>query len=212
MAIANPIANYRAIDFKITFKMNFTKFKTMLDLPEQLLTLQTPRLILRKLEITDAEDIFAYASDPQVAAYTAWTVHQSIRETYEYLNNFVFNLYRSGKGMDWGIVEKQSGTVIGTCGLYVTTHHRRGSLGYSLARDYWGQGLMTEAARSAIAFGFHVMQLQRIQGICNVENIRSARVLEKSGMQFEGVLHNYIFEKGQSWDVKMYAIAQSVCF
>jgi len=181
----------------------------MLDLPEQFLTLQTPRLILRKMTIEDAEAIFTYASDPQITTYTSWTEHQSIEDTYEYLNNVVFQIYRDGKGLDWGIVEKASGKLIGTCSLYTTPHHRRGSLGYSLARNYWGQGLMTEAAKAAIAFGFHVMQLQRIQGICDVDNLASARVLEKSGMQFEGILHNYLFYKERSWDVKMYAIAST---
>ena len=181
----------------------------MLDLPEQFLTLQTPRLVLRKLEITDAEAIFAYASDPQVATYTLWEAHRSIDDTYAYLNNHVFELYRSGQGMDWGIIAKESNKLIGTCGLYNTPTHRRAEIGYALSRAYWGQGLMTEAAKSAIAFGFHVMQLQRVQGYCAVENVGSARVLEKAGMQFEGILHNYIFTKNRPWDVRMYAIARS---
>ncbi|OYQ62845.1 GNAT family N-acetyltransferase [Pseudanabaena sp. SR411] len=182
----------------------------MLDLPDQFLTLQTPRLILRKLAITDAEDIFAYASDPQVTTYTAWETHRSINETYEYLNNFVFQMYRSGKGMNWGIVMKENGKLIGTCSLHTAPVHRRAELGYVLSRNYWGNGLMTEAAKSAIAFGFHVMQLQRIQAICDVNNVSSARVLEKAEMQFEGILHNYLFYKERSWDVKMYAITRSL--
>ena len=180
--------------------------KPMLDLPEQFLTLQTPRLILRKLEISDAEDIFAYTSDREVALYTSWRAHRSIHETYEYLNNIVFQLYRSGKGMAWGIVEKENRKLIGNCSLHTTSVHRRAEIGYVLSKDYWGKGLMTEAARATIAFGFHVMHLQRIQAICNLDNIASARVLEKSGMQFEGILRNYIFEKERFWDVKMYAI------
>ena len=181
----------------------------MLDLPEQFLTLQTPRLILRKIVIEDAEDIFAYASDPQVSTYTLWAAHHSINQTYEYLNNLVFQTYRAGAGMYWGIVEKESSKLIGTCSLHNTPIHRRAEMGYVLSRDYWGKGLMTEAAKAAIAFGFHVMQLLRIQAYCAVENIGSTRVLEKSGMQFEGILHNYVFTKNRSWDVRMYAITQS---
>jgi ribosomal-protein-alanine N-acetyltransferase len=184
--------------------------KIMLDLPEQFLTLQTPRLTLRKLEITDAEDIFAYASDPEVALYTSWEAHRSVSETYEYLNNIVFQLYRSGKGMAWGIVEKESLKLIGNCSLHTTLIHRRAEMGYALSRAYWGKGLMTEAAKAAIAFGFHVMHLQRIQAICILDNVASARVLEKSGMQFEGILRNYIFEKERPWDVKMYAISPAM--
>jgi len=184
----------------------------MRDLPEQFLTLQTPRLILRKITIEDAEYIFAYASDPQVTRYTLWDHHQSIKDTYEYLNNIAFKMYRSGKGMKWGIVEKESGKLIGTCSLHTEAIYRRAELGYVIAREYWGQGLMTEAAQAAIAFGFHVMHLLRIQAYCAVDNIGSARVLEKSGMQFEGILHNYVFTKNRPWDVKMYAITRSPDF
>ena len=184
----------------------------MLDLLEQFLTLQTPRLILRKLVITDAEDIFAYASDPQVTSYVLWEPHQSIDDTFDYINNFAFELYRSGDGINWGLVEKESNKLIGTCSLHTTPVHKRAELGYVLARDYWGRGLMTEAAKAAITFGFHVMQLQRIQGYCDVENVGSAKVLEKSGMQFEGILRNYLFTKERTWDVKMYAITRSLDF
>jgi ribosomal-protein-alanine N-acetyltransferase len=118
-------------------------------------------------------------------------------------------MYRDGTGMTWGIVEKGSSKLIGTCGLHVTPVHRRAELGYTLSKDYWGQGLMTEAVNVAITFGFHVMQLLRIQAYCAVENISSARVLEKAGMQFEGILHKYVFTKERPWDVKMYAITRS---
>ncbi|ELS34174.1 GNAT family N-acetyltransferase [Pseudanabaena catenata USMAC16] len=184
----------------------------MQELTDQFLTLQTPRLILRKLLLSDAEDIFAYASDPLVSAYTLWDTHHSLDDTYRYLNDIALELYRSGQGIDWGIVDRKSNRLIGTCGLYTTPMHRRAEIGYALARDYWGQGLMSEAVRAAIAFGFHVMQLLRIQAFCALENIGSARVLEKSGMQFEGILHNYVFTKAQSWDVKMYAITRSPIF
>ncbi|PZU99446.1 MAG: GNAT family N-acetyltransferase [Pseudanabaena sp.] len=182
----------------------------MLALPEQFLTLQTSRLILRKLAIADAEDIFAYASDPQLTTYTLWEAHRSIDDTYGYLNNNVFELYRSGLGMEWGITVKESGKLIGTCGLYTKPTHRRAEIGYALSRDYWGKGFMTEAVKAAISFGFHVMQLQRVQGYCAIENVGSARVLEKSGMQFEGVLRNYVFKNERSWDVRMYAVTNSL--
>ena len=184
----------------------------MLDLPEQFLTLQTQRLILRQITIADVEDMFAYASDPQVTAYILWDTHQTIHDSYEYINNVALKLYRSGTGITWGVIAKESGKLIGTCSLQTTTIHRRAELGYTLARNYWGRGLMTEAAKAAIAFGFHTMHLLRIQAFCAVENGASARVLEKVGMQFEGILHNYVFTKERPWDVKMYAITQSFDF
>ncbi len=188
------------------------KIQTMLNLPDQLLTIQTPRLILRKLALADAEDIFAYARDPDVTAYTLWEPHQSINDTYDYLNNIALEICRSGMGITWGIIEKESGKLIGTCSLQTTSVHRRAEMGYVLSKSYWGRGLMTEAVKGAIAFGFHVMHLLRIQGFCAVDNFASARVLEKAGMQFEGVLHNYVFTKERTWNVNMYAITRSLDF
>jgi len=181
-------------------------------MPEQFLTLPTPRLLLRPIAIADAEDIFAYASDPQVTAYTLWEPHQSIDDTYDYLHNIALELYRTGTGITWGVILKETGKLIGTCSLQTTSVHRRAELGYTLARNYWGQGLMTEAAKAAIAFGFHGMHLLRIQAFCAVENGASARVLEKAGMEFEGILHSYVFTKERHWDVKMYAITRSLVF
>jgi len=184
----------------------------MLDMPEQFLTFQTPRLILRPIAIADAEDIFAYVSDPQVTAYTLWEPHQSIEDTYDYLYDIALELYRSGTGIAWGVILKETGKLIGTCSLQTASIHRRAELGFTLARNYWGKGLMTEAAKAAIAFGFYTMHLLRIQAFCAVENGASARVLEKAGMKFEGVLHNYVFTKERPWDVKMYAITRSLIF
>jgi ribosomal-protein-alanine N-acetyltransferase len=78
-----------------------------------------------------------------------------------------------------------------------------------LARSYWGQGYMAEAVRAIIVFGFRELGLNRIQGMCDLPNIGSARVMEKVGMRFEGVLREYFFEKGSSIDVKLYSILHS---
>jgi ribosomal-protein-alanine N-acetyltransferase len=175
-------------------------------LPEQLLTIDTKRLQLRRLSLADAAAIFDYAQDPAVSQYTCWTPHRSIDDSAVFLNS-VAEQYEHDRLIHWGIVLRGEDKLIGTCG-FVHWHpaHARAEIGYALARPYWRKGYMTEAVRAAIAFGFHVMMLNRIEALCMPENLASSRVLEKVGMQFEGVLREYAFVKGIYLDLKLYAI------
>ena len=169
-------------------------------------TLETDRLLLRKITLDDAQAIFAYASDPQVPVYMPWEPHQSIAETYEYLAH-VLERYQRGWPGPWGLVHKHDARLIGTCAYGSWERaHRRAEIGYVLHRAYWGQGLMTEAVRAVVGFGFARMQLNRIEARCEAPNIGSARVMEKAGLTFEGLLREQMYEKGRYRDMKMYAV------
>lgn len=106
-----------------------------------------------------------------------------------------------------GIEYKDTGKLIGTID-YISwnTQHKSAEIGYVLSQDYWGKGVMTEAAKEVIAFGFEQMDLTRIQAKCFAENIGSERVMQKSGMTFEGILRKSMFIKGAHRDLKMYSI------
>lgn len=169
-------------------------------------TLQTPRLILRKMRLDDAADLFEYASDPEVSTYTTWGPHTSIQDSLEFLTR-ILSLYEGGQLADWGIEHKSDGKFIGTCGFAEwSPYHSRGEIGYAMSRKYWGQGLMTEAAREIIAFGFTQMQLNRVEARCIVANVGSARVMEKAGMTYEGILREQMYAKGDYHDLKIYSI------
>src|SRR3954447_11839091 len=81
------------------------------DLP----TIRTPRLILRKLSLDDAVDMFAYARDPAMTRYTTWSAHQSIGDSRAFLAEVV-NKYEHGEPADFGMVLASTGRLIGTCG------------------------------------------------------------------------------------------------
>ena len=172
-------------------------------------TLETHRLWLRRIEPDDLSDIFEYASDAEVAKYTTWQAHSSIDASREFLN-YVLDLYNRSQVAPWGVEHKADGKLIGTCG-YVGWQvvHARGEIGYALSRLYWGRGLTTEALREVIAFGFRTMNLNRIQGRCDVDNIGSARVMEKAGMRCEGVLRQHEFAEGKYLDIAMYSILRN---
>jgi len=175
------------------------------DLPR----LETNRLLLRKIEPGDLEDIFAYASDPRVAQYTSWQAHTSIEASREFLS-YVLDLYRDGKVAPWGLVHKGDDRLVGTCGfLDWHPYHSRAEIGYALSSKYWRRGLMTEAVRELVSFGFRTMDLNRIQGQCEIENVASARVMEKAGMRLEGVLRQHEFSAGRYLDMAIYSILRS---
>jgi ribosomal-protein-alanine N-acetyltransferase len=169
--------------------------------------LETDRLVLRRLEADDLEDIFEYASDREVAKHTSWPAHTTIEDSREFIN-YVLELYKNGEVAPWGVVCE--GKVVGTCGfLYWNLHSSWAEIGYALASKYWGRGLMTEAVWEIISFGFQKMKLNRIQGRCEVENIASVRVMEKAGMKMEGVLREHEYSNGRYLDMIVYSILRS---
>lgn len=84
--------------------------------------------------------------------------------------------------------------------------HGRGEIAYALNRAYWGNGYMPEAAAAVLAFGFDTLQLNRIEARCEVDNLPSERVMQKLGMQFEGVLRQHVQVQGRYRDLKLYSI------
>ncbi len=172
------------------------------DLPE----IQTDRLVLRKMRPNDAEAVFAYASDPEVSRYVLWETHRSIQDSRAFLD-LILAGYESGGDPNWGIVYKGDERFIGTCGFVnYSREHARAELGYVLSRGYWGWGLMPEAVRAMIRFGFQRMGLNRIEARCMAENTASARVMEKAGMTREGTLREHELIKGAFRDMKRYSI------
>lgn len=179
------------------------------DVFSDLAPIETERLLLRKMALADAEDMFEYASDPEVTNYTTWYPHTSIEDSRQFLEHITGRYDRHGVA-EWGVIHKRDRKFIGTCGyIYWEPQHARAEIGYALSRSYWGQGLMSEAAREVISFGFRNMTLNRVEARCLPENIGSARVLEKSGMNFEGILRQHMYIKGRYIDLKMYAIVRS---
>ncbi|WP_341735731.1 GNAT family protein [Microcoleus sp. CAWBG640] len=183
-----------------------------LDILSNLPTIETERLLLRKITLNDANDMFEYGSDPLVSQYTMWSTHTSIEDTKSFLRSLT-KMYKKRELIDWGIVHKSEQKLIGTCG-YVewSMNHSRAQIGYALSRKYWNQGYMSEAVSAIIDFGFREMSLNKIEARCAQKNIASARVMEKVGMQLEGILRQQLFVKDQYWDLKIYSILRDDFF
>ncbi|WP_227793570.1 GNAT family N-acetyltransferase [Paenibacillus guangzhouensis] len=168
--------------------------------------IETDHLVLRKMRRSDARDLFAYASNPEVTRYTMWNTHRTLRDSELFLDA-IEQRYRDGQVTNWGIEHKSSGKFIGTCGfVYWAPEHQRAEIGYALSADFWNQGLMSEAANAVLQFGFQKMDLNRLEARCNLANTGSERVMQKLGMTYEGVIREQLFIRGQFESVKLYSI------
>ncbi len=168
--------------------------------------LSTDRLILRPLRMSDARDLYAYARDPLVSKHVLWTAHRSVSDSRRFLRAGIRQYSRGFPG-SFAIVLRENSRMIGTIGfMWINSEYRSCEVGYSLSRDYWNRGLMTEALREVIRYAFDTLSLNRIECQHETDNPASGRVMEKAGMRFEGVMRQRIRNKGAYSDVAVYAI------
>lgn len=170
-------------------------------------TIETERLILRKVAFDDANDIFNnYASRDKVTEFLSWQSHKSIEDTILYLNNVVLPAYND-ETYRWAIEYKEDGKMIGCIDIVKFDKRvKMAELGYVLSDDYWGLGIMPEAGKAVIEY-LKELDFKRIQAIHYTGNPKSGRVMQKLGMQFEGILRkSHLNNKGEIIDVAMYSL------
>ena len=168
--------------------------------------LETPRLILRRLEMRDAPDLFDYSRDPQVAKHVLWDAQTSVSEARAYVR-YMLRRYRAGEPASWGIEEKETGRVVGTIGyMWYQRDNNACEVGYSLARRRWNRGYMTEALAEVLRFSFEELGVHRVEAQHEVENAASGAVMRKCGMRKEGTLRGRPYNKGRYVDVDLYAM------
>jgi RimJ/RimL family protein N-acetyltransferase len=166
--------------------------------------IDTSHLRLRPWRLTDVEDVFSYARDPEWSRYLRILPRPY---TWADAEQFIARqlLLDWSAHPAWAIVLEKS--VIGGINLRFNFEHGFAELGYALARSHWNQGLCTEAARAVVdaAFGAHP-ELNRIQARADLENRASQRVMEKLGMQKEGVHRMSRIERGEVIDEAWFAL------
>ena len=146
--------------------------------------LETSRLVLRRHELTDADDMFRnWVTDPEVCRFWQWKPHISIDETRCLLKGWIEE-YRKPDNYHWIIVLKEISQAIGY--IYfadIDVLNRSLSVHFALSRKYWKQGIMTEACKCVITFAFGVLGVEKVHSNHHVDNLASGRVLQKSGMK-----------------------------
>jgi RimJ/RimL family protein N-acetyltransferase len=169
-------------------------------------SITTDRLSLRLPQVEDAAEVFSrYASNPEVTRNLSWKTHASPAETRDFLQ-LAAQWRESGAEFDWVICDRSTGEIWGM--IAVRPKLPRVEIGYVLAREQWGKGITTEAVRAVVAAIWHNPAVWRIEAHCALDNVASARVLEKSGFALEGIARKFTILPNRSTeplDVKIYA-------
>lgn len=158
--------------------------------------LTTSRLQLRPPTAQDAEAIFrTYAQDTEVTRYLIWRPHPDIATTRAFLERCAEG-WAQGTELTWVIAGRDDEQLRGMISL--RPRDFQASVGYVIARPWWGQGLMPEVARAVVEAALAEPAIYRVWAVCDEENLASARVMEKIGMQREGLMRRGVLHPNVS--------------
>ena len=159
--------------------------------------LSTDRLLLRDIALSDAKEIYMIYSDPKVSEFDSFSPYRTIGEARDMISSFRKE-FQEGKQIRWGIATKADNRLVGTCEfMSFDDASRRCEIGCGLMSSQWSKGYMREALEAIIAYGFSVLDLNRIKACILSGNGASVRLFRKLGFTFEGVLREKEYFKGQ---------------
>ncbi|MDZ8110519.1 MAG: GNAT family protein [Nostoc sp. DedQUE12a] len=166
--------------------------------------LTTENLILRETKLADVPAIFQIFADDEVTKYHNLETATNL-EQVQFIIERRAERFRNQQGIRWGIAKKEDNVIIGSCG-YSIKNRFQAEIGYELARGYWRKGIMTEALRAIIHWGFHQLDLNRIEAFVMLENTGSIKLLGNLEFVEEGLLREYGFWKGQFHDLRIFSL------
>lgn len=185
--------------------MNNMNFRRVFrDLPK----LETDRLILKKISVSDAEDMYSYASLNSVTRFLLWSPHLNIEDTRGYIE-FLNRQYKKGTYADWGVFLKSEGRLIGTTGFAdFDFENNTGEVGYVLNPAYQGNGYMSEAVFAVLSVAFDRIGLKRVDLRIMEENKPSMRLASRLGFYFEKIGEEPLNVKGVDRIIHYYSLTK----
>ena len=171
---------------------------------------ESERLSLKELSWDDLDNIYKLRLFPEVDEFNTLGIPKNIDETREVMRTAVEDkMNEVRKNIAWAIYIKSSGEFIGEAGITLSANRfRLGEIYYNLMPLQWGKGFGTETSQALIKFGFEVLKLHKVEAGVATENIRSIKVLEKSGMICEGLRRKILPIRGEWKDNYHYAIIE----
>ena len=171
-------------------------------------TLETERLILRRITLADCEAAFRnWVNDAEVTKYLRWPPHGDISVTRAVYGDWVSAYVNDNRFYQWAIVPKALNEPIGTIGAVdMDDRTDKIHIGYCIGRAFWGQGYTAEALSCLITFFFEEVDANRIESQHDPNNPASGRVMQKCGMTYEGTLRAADYSNRGIVDACMYAI------
>ncbi|AWE07207.1 GNAT family N-acetyltransferase [Lysinibacillus sp. 2017] len=163
--------------------------------------LESERVLLRPISLDDAEDMYEYHSDEETTRFI-FDQHKDLVQT----KNMMANYYLKEPIGKYAIVLKESSKMIGIVEFRVHEHNQNGEFGFTLNRQFWGNGYMTEACKPILDLAFNVLGLERVYAEHDVRNPASGKVLIRLGMTCDGILRKNHMVKGFLTDSAHYSI------
>lgn len=161
--------------------------------------------MLRQATQEDAEAIFALFSDPNVTQFHDLDTFTHLDEAVGVVGRRAKG-FETGRGIRWGIACKPSNYLVGSCGFTWDKAVNAAGVGYELASQFWRQGIMSEALRAILNYGFEVKGVQFVTAEIMLDNVASRRLLEKLGFQSQGILRERGFWKGKHHDLEEFRL------
>lgn len=166
----------------------------------------TDHLLLRPVTIEDADSIFSYSCNPNVARYVTWEPHSTVEDTKNVITSFFLKNYEDGIPEPWAITFKENPSkVIGLVGCrFFDEDSTAMELTYVLAEEHWGKGITIEAVQKILPYIFQNYPINKLVGRYSALNPASGRVMEKVGMKF--VKSYQSIRKGKTETMHLYAL------
>lgn len=168
--------------------------------------LETERLLLRRLVKEDVNEIFALRSDKETMKYIPRPLVKTEEEAIAHFE-MIDEKIENNEGINWAITLKKDPKLIGLIGHYrIKPEHFRAEIGYMLLPEYHGKGVIIEAIKETVKYGFEIMKLHSIEAVIDPENLASEKVLQKSGFVKEAHLKENEYFEGRFLDSVIYSI------
>ncbi|MBC8029660.1 MAG: GNAT family N-acetyltransferase [Pyrinomonadaceae bacterium] len=173
---------------------------------QRLPTIDTSRLLLRRISAADVDDFFKIFSDPEVMRYWS-TPPIPNRDAASKLIGEIHAGFERRESLKWGIALRTDDSLIGSVTLFHPDFtHRRAEIGYALGRGHWGQGYMQETLKAVLTYAFDVLNFHRLEADVDPRNAASVRTLERLGFQREGYLRERWHVNGEIQDAFFYGL------
>ena len=166
------------------------------------------KYILREQTILDYQDFYEYFSTPETCKYILSTIPRSLDEAKSEIQYWI-NLYQRRISIYWAISDKATNKMIGAIGFNDwNRYNNRAEISYDLNKLYWRKGIMSNAMKKVLEFGFNQMGINRIQASTLKENIASWKLLKKCNFLHEGTLNQYRFHNNKFHNIEMYSLTK----
>lgn len=168
--------------------------------------LETEHLVLRRPTMADVDECYKYRSDPTLMQFIPHRLAKKREDVVEIIER-IDQMINSNEGINWAITPKGEDLLLGMVG-YVRMYkdHHRAEIGYMLHTPYHGKGIIQEAFRAAVDYGFNVMKLHSIEAIVNCLNIPSKKLLERAGFSSDAFFKDYLHHDGKYMNVNVYSL------